>query len=200
MKRSVTVLLLITALALLSACTTSTTPQASPSPSMAPTTMMTPTVEPAPSIAATIAPNTSPDMVSGASPQPVGTNVTIMYNGAQVQGTPYYDAQKMLIFPLKPLAEAMAWTVEEANNGTQQTMTLTHAGEDDVIVAFTKPTLGKDMATQVTAKKGTTSLTLPDSLSFIDNNLYVPESFVKEALGNVTVKQEGNQIVITPAS
>ncbi|HML47901.1 MAG TPA: hypothetical protein PKE04_14255, partial [Clostridia bacterium] len=66
--------------------------------------------------------------------------------------------------------------------------------------AFTKPTLGKDMATQVTAKKGTKTLTLPDTLVYADNNLYVPESFVNDALGSVTVKQEGNQIVIMPAT
>ncbi|HML47902.1 MAG TPA: hypothetical protein PKE04_14260, partial [Clostridia bacterium] len=130
MKRFATALLLITALALLSACTTSTTPQASPSPSMAPTPVMTPTVEPAPSPSASMMPSASPG-TGAAAPQPVGDNVTITFNGAEVKGTPYYDAQQNLIFPLKPLAEAMAWTVAESNNGTQQTMTLTHAGEDD---------------------------------------------------------------------
>ena len=199
MKRYATAMLLITALALLSACTTPTTPQASPSPSVSPSPMMTPTVEPAPTIAATLAPGASPN-AGAAAPQPVGDNVTIMFNGTEVQGTPYYDAQQNLIFPLKPLAEAMAWTVQDSNNGTQQTLTLTHAGEDDVIVAFTKPTLGNNMATQVTAKKGTQTLTLPDSLVFADNNLYVPESFVNDALGAVTVNQEDNQIVIMPAT
>lgn len=199
MKRFATALLLVLALALLSACTT-TTPQASPSPSIAPTPMMTPTVEPAPSLSPSAAPDVSPSAGANAEPQPVGGNVVIMYNGTEVKGTPYYDAQQNLIFPLKPLAEAMAWTVQESNNGTQQTLTLTHAGEDDVIVAFTKPTLGNNMATQVTAKKGTKTLTLPDSLVYVDDNLYVPESFVNEALGAVTIKQEGEQIVISPTT
>ncbi|MEG0766590.1 MAG: hypothetical protein RR482_02640, partial [Clostridia bacterium] len=141
----------------------------------------------------------------------------------KITGEAYYDARNVMVFPLQAVSKAMGWQVKTgmgasassspmaastpaATAGTsgqiqtpkQETLTLTK-GAETITVQFMTPAGETDEATQVSAKKGATSLTVDTKLLCINGELYVPEAFIDSALGQVDVTfNNTDKITITP--
>ncbi|MDR0397296.1 MAG: copper amine oxidase N-terminal domain-containing protein [Oscillospiraceae bacterium] len=191
MKRYGLFLLTLAAVLLLASCT-SNAPAPSPSPSAdaAATPEPTPeaTVEPSPE--ATV--STSADTNAY---RPIGSSVKIQYDGKDINAAPYYGPGDAILLPLQPLAEAMGWKVEKSTSSEAEALLLTSAGKDDVMIQYIPHQTGQNEVTGVVAKKGTTDINIDPQLLFADGTIYVPESFITEALQPVEVKYDGSGLV-----
>ncbi|MDR2505322.1 MAG: hypothetical protein LBD16_04365 [Oscillospiraceae bacterium] len=159
-------------------------PEVSPSPSAAPSE--SPSAEPSAS------PSEQPADTS-AEYLPISANAKLIYDGKEVGAVPYKSQDGTIFLPLKPLAEAMGYKAETQTAGTFETLAISRDGVESLTLEYTPPSVGQNTATGVTAKKAGANIAAEDKLPYVDGTIYVPETFIDEALQaiDVTVDDSG---------
>lgn len=173
--------------------------------------------EPAPSPSASVAPETTPEVVPSESPlptesaapteeppaseakngyRPVTQGARTFFETTDLNATPYYGANNLLVLPVYPIAQSMGYTVSKANDGGTETLIITRAGHDDVILEYAKPTDGENEALNVLCKMGASNVPVAAKLLYNDDMVYAPMSFFNEVLGKVDVTVNGGTVTV----
>jgi len=147
-----------------------------------------------------------PTAQSARLPRPLAIGAKTFWQEKDLNAVPYVlDAEdgrtggETVLLPLQPLAEAMGWRYQRSEADGQEAVLLTKAGKDDIALSYAFPSVGEDLASGVAALRGTQEIPIDVTLPYLDGTLYVPESFVSQALEAVLVTIEGGtKVVVEP--